>query len=322
MENQEKELDLLALFKMFTDWVKKVIRWLTNNFLLFVSFNIKNWIIILIIIVLGISLSIYKSQPQHRKYYAEFLLEVKGTSNFIVKDMLEVVFDQIDDDNKLKKESLLKTIHLTEDDVDKIYDAGLFYAIDLNNNGNIDFIDYSDSFKEDSVNVKISDLLDVVICTRGELDYQNLQEKLISYLNHNTDLLKGRTTWVKKTNSMISTLDVEISTLDSLRNAQIKKTGSGVMTAGLGKDNILVQTSYYQDMIGLKSKKMELQEELNNSSAAVFPHSSVRVKKVDTKPFIFFKWIGFCYGIGLFLILVVRKRKNISNFVRKQKNAK
>ena len=322
MENQEKELDLLDLFRLLTDWFKKIMGCLFKGMLSFIRFNIKNWIVVLCLLMLGIAASIFKFQNEHRKHSAEFLLEIRGTSNFVVKDVLEALFDLIDSDDKEKKQKVIEDFGLSENEIKKIYDAGVFYAIDLHSNGSIDFIDYSNSFKEDSVNVKVSNILSVQVRTRGKIDYEKFQEKIICYLNNNSNLSKGKTLWMENIMNMISALDVEIVTLDSLRNAQIKNTQTGIMTAGLGKDNILVQTtSYYQDMIGLKARKMDFEKELTTSQSAVLPYTIIRVKNVDTNGFILFKWTGFFYVMGLFVTLIIRKRKEIINFVKKQKNS-
>ncbi len=322
MENQQKELDLFDLFNLFTSWCKKMIICFLEKLLLFLRFNIKNWIVIICFLILGILLSIYKSKPENRKHSAEFILEVKGSSSFIVKDMVDLLAEMREENSENSVQHFCDLLGLTRVEAKKIYDMGAFFVIDLNKNGTIDYVDYEGVFKEDSVNIRIDSLVNVLVKVRGEMDYNKLQTNLITYLNSNPDLLTGKKTWQKKMINTINALDIEISTLDSMRNAQIKKIGAGLTKADFTGDRMLIsQSSYYEDMIGLKTEKMKLQEELGNTLTAVMAYTKVRAKNVDKDQFIFFKWVGFCYVFSLFATLLVRKRKKIFLFLKEQKES-
>jgi hypothetical protein len=320
MENQEKELDLLDLLKLFANWCNNVIKWMLKKLLLFIRFNIKNWIIVLCCLIVGLAISVYKLKPENRKHSAEFILEVKGSSSFIMKDMIDVLAEMREENTEKSLGNFSSILGLTEEEAKKIYKMGAFYVVDLNKNGTVDYVDYDGEFKEDSVNVRMDELVDVLIKVRGELDYNRLQTNLINYLNSDPDLLIGRKTWQKKMTNMSSALNVEITTLDSMRNAQIKKIGSGLTKADYSGDKTLItQSSYYEDMIALKSERMKIQEELENTPTAVMAHTKVRSKNVDKNGFIYFKWVGFFYVFGLFMTLLIRKRKKIVAFVKEQK---
>jgi len=315
MENGNKELDLFELINRGFGIFKNLIKTGWNVFLSLIKFHVKNIFILLPFIIIGVSIAIYQTQKENRKQYAEFMLQINGkTNSYEVSDILKVLSQTINPDTS--NVIFAKTLNLDTKAVEKVYSLKSFFVIDLNNNKTRDYIDYANSFKEDTSNSRMNDFLDIRISSKGEANYQEIQQKIVDYLMKNPYLISVENERMKAIQERMQTLNIEIAALDSMRDEQLKNKNN--LTLQLDKSSILLgkESSYYKEMLDLKGQKSTLQAALILQPNVVSVYSGVEIRTDETTTSIFLKYIGYLYVLGLFIAMIIYYRKKIKSFLK------
>lgn len=315
MEKENKELDLFDLIVKGFNLVKVSFLRCWDLFLYIVKFQLKNIAIILPFLIIGGSLAVYQTQKEHRKQYGEFMLKVNGANSFVVSDIVNVLNQSVnpDTDNVV----LAKILNVQDiNKVKKISGINPFYVIDLNSNGTRDYVDYANTFVEDSLNSRMKNFLAIRIHSKGMIDFCDIQQRIVTYLLADPYLKNEAKERIKIIQGQIQALDVEIVALDSLRKQQLKDKND--LALELGKSSILLgkESSYYKEMMDLKGQKAKLQSDLDLQPNVVSIYSGVTIVPEKSTIAIFVKDIAVLYLFGLFVAFVFYNRKRIKALLK------
>ena len=312
METENKELDLFDLLGKAFAVCKNGINTVGNGILWLVRFKLKNWIVLSVFLMAGIAFAYYSYLPKNRKFNAEFRLQVNGTNSFAVYDIIKALGQTIDVDSGNK--SFAKTIGLKRDIVLPLRTIEPFYIIDLNNNKTPDYVDYGNSFKEDTLNSRMSNFLQIVITAKGKTNYNAIQKGIIDYLRKDPYLKREEVERINSLKQDIITLDTEIAALDSMRQEEFK---NNKFAMSFDKTSLIIQKpTYHTDIIDLKKRRLNLQENLDVQREVVTVYSQVFVNPVRTDNYIFITRIVAVYFLGFILVLLIAYRKKIKEVLK------
>jgi hypothetical protein len=315
MEKENKELDLLELMSQGLLLLKNIIIKGWNILLFLIKFHIRIIFIILPFLILGVFLSFYQTTKENRKQNAEFMLHINGKTNcYEVADIINVLAQTINPDtNNVILSQILK---IDSKDVKKVSAINSFFVIDLNNNKTRDYVDYGNSFREDTLNSRLDNFLDVKISSKGEANFQKIQEKIVEYLNADPYIKNVAQERLKAIQEKMHALDIEIAALDSMRIEQLKNKGS--LSLQLDKSSILLgkESSYYKEMMDLKGQKANLQADLILQPNAISSYSGVSVKSDKPTSSIYLKNVFIFYLFGLVLAFLFFYRKKIKALLK------
>ncbi|MDR3704733.1 MAG: hypothetical protein P4L28_02365 [Paludibacteraceae bacterium] len=315
MEKGNKEMDLFELINRGINLFRTIIIKCWNFLLSLIKFHFKNIIIILPFLIIGVSLSVYKSMKENRKQFAEFMLQINGnTDSYEVSDIIRVLGQTINPDTG--NVVFAQTLKIDNYVVKKVYALNPFFVIDLNNNKTRDYVDYGNSFREDTLNSRMGNFLSVRIYAKGVTNFQEIQQKIVDYLIRNPYLIGVEQERIKSLQERIQALDIEIMALDSLRKEQLRNKNN--LALQLDKSSVILgeESSYYKEMIEIKNQKNNLQAKLILQPNVVSVYSGVTVQADKSTISIFVKNVGLLYAFGLFLAFIVYYRKRIKALLK------
>lgn len=311
MENENREIDLFELLEKVFNFLKKSFRIIWISCLRFIRFHIRNIFYFLFFFAIALGLAFYFTQDKNKIFNADFIMQVNGTNSYAVADIISVLSQNIDKESNI---NFAKVLNVSKEDVCNVVGLESFFVIDLNNNRTRDYVDYSNSFVEDTLNSRMQNFLAIRILTKGPANHNKLQNSIIKYLRSDEYLKREELERIKVFNNAISAIDVEIQTLDRMRLAETIGTNTNLALLDKG---VVRETTYYQDMIDLKARRTHLIEELTLQRNVVTIYSGVKVSTKYADKNIFVYLFAFSYLLGLLISAFVRYRKNILKAILK-----
>lgn len=311
MEKANNEMDLFdfveKLFQFTNKYLSKVIYTVKR----FILFNVRNFVYVLLFIGIGVGLGFYFKQDENRTIYADFTMQVNRINSFTVADIINVMSQKIDNESNYR---LAEALKIEKKEVNNIRGIKSFFIIDLNNNGTRDYIDYNNSFVEDTLNSRMTNIIAVRFETQNMANFSLLQSKLVECLRSDAYLNREEQERVKSIKEDINAIDVEILALEQMR---LKQSEGLALDLELIAQGIVRQTTYYQDMIDLKNRRTRLLEQLSLQRNIVTTYTGVKLdtKYSDKKIFIFF--ILSSYLFAIITLSLIKNRKRIYNDILK-----
>lgn len=302
-ENVNKEIDLFELLNRFYAIFIASLNFVLSKFLKFLRFNVKSIFYIIFFGVLAVGVGLYMTNDNNRPFDGDFLMEVNGAKSGAVADIVDVLAQKIDKETNARFASALG-LNLSQ--VQTIQGLKTFAVIDLNNNRTRDYVDYDNSFVEDTLNSKMQNYLAIRIQTKGPADFNLIQKKIVEYLRADEYLKREEVERLKIINERIKAIELEIYTLEQLRmtqngNDKLQFIGEGVVK----------ETTYFNDMIALKVQKSSLQEQLNLQRNVVTIYSGVKVLSSYNDFKIYVYLLIASYFIALISSFLVSYRKKV-----------
>lgn len=312
MEKENKEMDLFDLMEKMGSMCNKGFAKIGNALLWLIRFKLKNWLVLSVFTIAGFLLAFYHYLPENRTKYAEFRLQINGTSSFNVYDIISNLNQMIDVDNNNK--SFAKLLNLDQEIVAPVQRIEPFFIIDLNTNKTPDYVDYTEAFEEDTLSCRMKNFLNIRIRVKGNSDYNAIQDALVNYLRKNPYLKREESERIEVIKNDIKVLEGEIAALDSMKRNDIKNSKYLI---GLDSTAFVFQKpTYHSDIINLKKQKSNLQEELDLQANVVTIYSGVVVKPKRTDVFIFVSRMLPFILFGFILSLLITYRKKIKETLK------
>lgn len=303
MNKEDKELDLFELISRLYNFLKDSVKFLIDEFLQFLRFNIKSILYIIFFAAFAVGVSFYLIDDDNIPLNGDFLIEVNGAKSSAVADIVNVLAQSIDKDGNSR---FAKELNLNASEVKNIRALKTFSVIDRNNNRTRDYVDYDNSFIEDTLNSRMENYLCIRIEAKGPVNFSKFQAKIVDYLRSDEYLKREEKERTKIITERIFAIDHEILTLEQLRMSQTNNEKLAFIDKGIVKE-----TTYYNDMISLKAQKSSLQEQLNLQPHVVTVYSGVKISsdRVDYKIFAYL--LIASYFLALIVSFLVRFRKKI-----------
>ena len=314
MENDNKELDLFDLIAKLGNAAKSGLNTTGKAFLWLIRFKLKNWLVLTVFTLIGLAWAIYCYLPENRIKYAEFRIQVNGTKSYAVHNIVQVLGAKVDKDKGYK--NFAKTIGLSTKVLSPLQKIEPFYVIDLNNNRTPDYVDYSDSFREDTLNSRMPDFLAIRMKVKGNGDYKVIQEAIVDYLRKDVYLKKEGVERIRSIKERLAVLESEIAVLQVLREKELL---DNKLSLNIEKLNLKLENTgyiYTEKILHFEREKSNLQEYLSLQREVVTTYSDVnqRVKQSDVELFVS-RMLPLIL-LGFIVALLLTYRKNIAKALK------
>lgn len=341
-KNTSQEIDLIELFSrmgngignLFTklfNLISNIFLWLFNAGVVSLKFGLKNSPIIILFAFLGFAFGKYtvkKSEPYFRTN-ATIQTFTINSSNLIeyTNKLTEIAKNQ-------DSLALAQLLDINTSEASSIKSIEAFWLIDKNQDGVADEIDYENEFEPDTITnwQKINNRFLVQLLIYNPEYVHIIQDKFDAYL-HTYPRLEQLTN-VKKQNleSEIKRISKEIETLDSLKNYEYFVKNKELMEKTFGVlplDKILLTSTpekeeptrllhevslSLEDMLQKNISLLELETEpFRFISKFVKVNNPVNIDKEEK---VSLKLIVAGAVLGILISLLIRKRKNVINFIK------
>jgi hypothetical protein len=315
----DDEIDLLELFRRMGRTISKWFNAIGRAFLVSVIFLIKNMVILLVSLLIGIGIS-YIIKWTTKPFYVS---EITFRSNVVPNaEMLSYI-------NKLRY--LLKqknysqvsaALSIKPENNQGIIDLEGFWVIDKNNDSIPDFIDYRNKHDVyDTLNVRMKDRFVIRVKVRDPGSLSSIRDGIESYANSNKIFQKKNELRLKQYDELLSRIDYDILQLDSLQKVKyFEETRNRIPEKG-GQMIFLQEQNtqlVYDNIYSLYNKKQSIETE-----KSLYPEILSLVSDFS-QPLKRFNG-GFYYGkiiiptvVGLMLLYLIfhRNRKKIREIYR------
>lgn len=304
MEQKNDEIDLLELFKMFSNSVKKFINWLLELIKQFIILLIRKsvWIISFGIIGAGIGIWIFYSTERY--YSSEMTAKSNATNNEIAINSINLLNDLCATGNY---EMLAKYLETSQESAQKVKSIQAFYGIDINRDGNTDYIDYENTYNaQDTTQKRLGTFFYVKVEVLDENIFSVVTAGTRKYLFSNPYIEENNKIRKQQALDMINSYNQEIKKLDSLQKTYYfqelsQKTQNSQMVFLNEKDVKL----FHGEILGLVRARQQLEKSLAIDPEPVTviqdftPLSKAEnpLSKYFIRTGLFFAFLGFIIGL-------------------------
>jgi len=260
-ERKNDEIDLIEVFQKIGTGIKNAYTWFLDILYKILLFFIRRAFLIgaTLIIILAFGYYKYKSSP---RYYSSTLeAHSNAMASLDMINYLNNINELFVEDNL---DALKSKLDMNEQELDKIKGAKAYKVIDLNKDGLTDIIDFDEKYaSSDSVVSRSRFVIKVEVF--DETVFPVIQTSILNYIDQNKYINELNGIRKRQLNDLISKLDDEISSLDSLKkyeyfkkeNDQLK-TQSGQLLVMNEKETQL----YHTQIISLYKEQQNLEQQL------------------------------------------------------------
>ncbi|HOP05507.1 MAG TPA: hypothetical protein PL017_12360 [Tenuifilaceae bacterium] len=312
MENTEQkplgsndEIDLIELFTRMWEGFKNGVIWLLNALKNLLIFIIRKSVWIGTFALFGAVLGyiLYIGVPNY--YSSQATIRSNGISNIYVIDFVNQLQELLSNRNY---DAISQRLNINVDDVDKIKSIGAYYGIDINEDRNVDYIDFENTYDPlDSTIVRLPAVLYIKIELWKMDVYTTLKTSVVDYVSKNPFIITNNNLRIKQALEQIDYINEEVQKLDSLQNIQYfevpktQRTSNTQMVVLNEKDFKL----YHSILLDLKRSKQGLERDLELYGEPITilqPFTELALVKENLlsailPKFIFFALLGFIVSI-------------------------
>lgn len=324
-----KEIDLLELLKRFFGFIGRAISFVFNFFLRVASYGLiflfKNWIPILVIVLLGMGYGFYNFYSGNKLVVSDMVIRNNEVAN---EDLITIInelsiYAEQENIQALSDKTGLDTVSAAEV---KFIDA--YWFIDNDYDGVADYIDTKKEFNqlEDTTLRRIKDELNIRVKVTDPAILPKVQEGVISFFNNNNLLKKLNVNRLARLNNLFEKTSVEVEELDSLqgyeyfvkdKKAQLDLGNLGSLRLeGQEKDTRLL----HEEVLGLQEQLMNYERELQvyNEIVTVLRGFTITVRPEKSLASCVI-YTGFLFGFFAYIILfLLSHRKKIMVFLEER----
>ena len=314
-KNQEKELDLLDLIKIFWDFCKSYI---FKPLSVVIKVCVRKWYIFMIAIILGLVLSICIPNFIVKENKAEIILrnnvaispsyikEVEGLSRMNRGRLANIV--------EIGQETLKDLVALKPHRVISEDSTLLNYMIDTE-----DIMNSVESAQKYRMH---SQMFAIEVLAKDTASLSIFADAVINYLNERSSFSILNDRRISSMKSELKTYQKEIEVLDSLRHIQYFTSDANQVVLGTSGEtfNIKDKNQWIQsDLMNLKSRVISLEIKLESDTLAVEKVTSLMISDIynnhpiKTAP----KYCIFFFVLAFISVLYLEYKGNIKEWLKK-----
>ena len=312
-KNQEKELDLLDLIKIFWNLLEK---YLFRPLAIVVKICFKRWKVFLGAIILGVVLSIVVPTCILKKNKADVILKnsVAISSSYI---------KEIEGLSEMNKGRLASILQLDEETIKKLVKLKPHKVISADSTLVNYVVDEKDNVGAEEDKFKIHPhMFALEVLAKDTVSLSILADAVIDYLNERSSfsLLNKRRLSVMR--SELITFKNEIEVLDSLRYIQYFTNDANQVVLGTSGEtfNIKDKNQWIQsDLMALKSRVIGIENKLANDTLAVEKVTSLTISDIyGNHPLrTAHKYCIVLFALSLLIVLLYEYKGNINDWLKK-----
>ena len=319
-EKRNDEIDLIEVFQKMGNGIINLFNKFLNLLYLLLLFFIRKSILIFIFIILGLTLGFvqYKTSP---RYYSSSL---EAYSNAMASlDMINYLNNIHELFKNQNTEGLESKLGIDLSELEKIKDVKAYKVIDLNKDGITDLVDYDEKYKSSDTTISRNRFV-IKVEVFDQTVFPTIQESIMSYIEQNKYLNELNTVRKKQLQELITKLDIEINTLDSLKKTEYFKKDDEKLKTQAGQLLVMNEKTtqlYHPQIISLYKEKQTLEHrlELRTDPVTIIQDFSA-LSKVENNLFSYMKRYGI-YGIvlGILFSIIIENLKGIKKIISDSK---
>lgn len=326
MENTEQkqirsndEIDLIELFARMWEGFKDGVFWLINAIKNFLILIIRKSIWIGTFAIIGALLGyvLYVGLPDY--YSSQATIRSNGISNTYVIDFVNQIQELLSNRNF---EAISQRLNINVEDVDKIKSIGAYYGIDINEDRNVDYVDFDNTYDPlDSTIVRLPAVLYIKLELWEKDVFTTLKTSVVEYVSKNPFIITNNNIRVKQSLEQIDYINLEIKKLDSLQNIQyfeVPKTqrSSNTQMVVLNEKDMKL---YHSILLDLKKSNQGIERDLELYSEPITILQPFTELALEQEPLLkaVLPKAAFFAILGFIISLFWQYRRNIYDAVAK-----
>jgi NACalpha-BTF3-like transcription factor len=259
-EKRNDEIDLIEVFQKMGAGIKNLFIGFLDILYKILLFFIRRAILIAIIIVVTVAFGYFKYKTSER-YHSSSL---EAYSNAMASiDMINYV----NNINELFSEKNIKGLEtklgIDSKELKKIKTVKAYKVIDINKDGVTDLVDYDENYNSSDTTISKSRFV-IKVEVYDQAVFPVIQQSILNYIDQNKYIKDLNTIRKRQLHELIAKLNVEISSLDSLKKTEYFKKDKELKTQ---QGQLLVMNEkttqlYHPQIIALYKEKQDLEQKL------------------------------------------------------------
>ncbi len=319
-ERKNDEIDLIEVFQKIGDAIKNLFIWFFNLLYKILLFFIRKAILIIIIIIIFLSFGYYKYKTSPRYYSSSIEAYSNAISSIDMINYVNNIYELFKTNNT---EELQSKLNIEQKELEKIRSVKAYKVIDLNKDGVTDIIDYHEKYTTSDTLVSENRFV-VKVEVYDPAIFPIIQSSILSYIDKNNYINELNVIRKKQLNELITKLNEEINSLDSLKKTEYFESKSKLEPQ---KGQLLVMNEketqlYHNQIIQLYRQKQDLEKqlELNTEPITVIQDFSA-LSTVENNLMTYVKRYGFIgLTISILLSFIIEKRREILKVISDSRN--
>jgi hypothetical protein len=319
-DTQGDEIDLVELFRRIRRTLAKWFRVLGTGFMVTMIFLLRNFIPIVLSIIIGIGLSYLIKWSTKPVYFSEIVFRSNTVPN---ADMIPY-FNKLSIFIKEKNFSGVSTaLSLTPEESEGIREIKAFWVIDKNRDLIPDNVDYRNRFNVyDTINTRMQDRFVVDVKLTNPNTFKDISMGLMEYARKNSYFQQENEFRLKRTDELLERLNYDIDQLDSLQKVKyFEETRNRIPEKG-GQMIFLQEQKtqlVYDDIYSLYQRKQALdQEKAIYADIITVMSDFYQPAKRHNGGFYYGKiFIPSCFTLMLIYLIIYRNRKKLKEIYKR-----
>ncbi len=318
-QNESKEIDLLELFRLIGKSIKNAFLGLIKAIILLFVFGIKNAHWLLISLIIGMLAGYMFFSTTSRYYSSDMIVSPNGIE---ATDIIQYINDLGNFAKKNNVEAIAKAMNQEDSIATKLKMIKAYPYLDVNKDGNGDFLDLNDTYNPMDTNIVIAnDRVYIQVEVYDNKSFKSIKQGLFNYFSKNEYFERLYHFYIDNLKELILFNKNEIAKLDSLQNVDYFQNNSREFSRSTNSQLMFLSEKekqmYYKDKADLVRKNQDLKKELQLAYAplTVIKGFAELTTEENTKSGYLIKF-GFWFGlVGFILLLILKQRNQIKKFI-------
>jgi hypothetical protein len=318
-EKRNDEIDLIEVFQKIGNGFLNLFNKIFNLLYQVLLFFIRRAILIGIIIIIALSIGVYKYKTSPRYYSSTLEAHSNAMSSIDMINYINNLHGLFKEGNK---QGIHEKLGLDIETSESVKDIKAYKAIDFNKDGIPDLIDYNEDYETSDSIISRSRFI-VKVEVLNQESFPVIQESLLKYIDQNQYIKERNIIRKRQLNELISKLDYEISALDSLQKSEYftKKEEPNTKAGQILIMNEKATQLYHSQIMGLYKEKQKLEEtlELRTEPITIIQDFST-LSVIENNLMSYLKFWGIVgIVLGILFSIFIENRKSIGRLISDSK---
>ncbi|MBE6312752.1 MAG: hypothetical protein E7076_06325 [Bacteroidales bacterium] len=325
MENNNEEMDLIALLRWIFGGVKNVFRSCLHFCGAILKITYREKYIMLFFMLSGVALAIYTAYP--KVYRGEYLVHSEFVNSYYLKTMV----DALDRNSSLMGQDMAQLLGTSQREAASIENVKAYYVLENKKTGQVMSAVYKKKIEISDTNLIVSP---TKICIRLYLNdlytiegFKDRQYNMLHFFRTSDEFKEQAKSGMTINANMLASVNSEIAKLDSLSRVDYFQTDAKRTRMQVSFDSTGVSLGekdkrlYHDDILHLKNKRDSLNQKMEHADVSgIVNCSPIIVKKtpVNYLPKQLIIFCGIFYILALLTAVFWENRKSIKQYLEEK----
>ena len=313
---EKREMNLFELIIICCKWIKSLYKSTINLFFQTIRLSLQYFWIVGLVVAIFISAAFYFTMSERRIYQSNTMITFsKEIKPMVINELLAINAMHGNDFAKFAE-----LMNISQKQAKHFSEICYYQVIDFLNDSIADMIDFKHKIKlSDTINRCMPDRLGIRIYLKGDNDFTPFYQGLSNFFNKNKNIVRVDSASKAMLAERIAFCNKELERLDKFSDYDYFE-GSERNIVRLNNYSLRIESSrkqlYYIDMRDLLREKNYLTNlAVSNSNVINYISENPNVDVYSRWKFMIF-FVFFGYIFGLIFALIVKRRKQIWNYLK------